>query len=89
MLGLGAGAAGGALIVANVIGFLEVEVGEVAAAALGADGVASLELMDAIAGEPVASLTVGGLMGSGPGAIVGGLTGYILEPAHTRKKPCL
>ncbi len=88
LLGIIGGFTGGALIVANVIGFPEVELGETAVGILGAEGVANLELMDAFAGEPYASLGVGGIMGVGPGAIVGGLTGYILNPVNTPKRPC-
>lgn len=87
LLGLAAGTAGGALIVANVIGFPEVEIGEAAVAAIGAEGIASIEIMDAFAGEPIASLAVGGIMGAGPGTLVGGLGGYILNPTNT-PKPC-
>jgi len=88
-IGIIAGFAGGAIIVANIIGFPEVEVGEgVVGAAIGADGVAQLGFMDAVAGEPFASLAVGGIAGIGPGATVGILTGYILEPSNTPKKHC-
>ena len=83
--GIAVGAVGGALVVANIVGFPEVEVGEAAAIAIGAEGVADLEMMDAIAGEPLASLTVGGIAGAGPGAIVGGAVGHVLTPNKNHK----
>ncbi|GLQ98663.1 RHS repeat-associated core domain-containing protein [Dyella mobilis] len=76
-LGILGGIGVGALAVANVIGFPEVEIGEAGALAIGGDGVATLELLDAAAGEPVASLAVGGISGGGAGALVGGGGGYL------------
>jgi len=67
----------GGLVVANIIGFPEVEIGEAGVVAVGADGAASLELMDAVAGEPMASIAVGAIADAGPGAIVGGTLGYL------------
>lgn len=80
-VGVLVGFGGGALIVANVIGFPEVEIGEGAVTAIGADGIASIELMDAIAGEPFASIATGGIAGIGPGAIAGILIGHTLQPS--------
>ncbi|WP_308142812.1 RHS repeat-associated core domain-containing protein [Burkholderia pseudomallei] len=79
-IGVLAGFAGGALIIANVVGFPEVEIGEGALGVMGAEGLASVELMDAVAGEPVASYAIGGMAGTGPGALAGGAAGYGLTP---------
>ncbi|ONA33550.1 hypothetical protein AQ878_20915 [Burkholderia pseudomallei] len=79
-LGVLGGFAAGGLIVANIVGFPEVEIGEGAVGVLGAEGMASVELMDAIAGEPAASYAIGGIAGTGPGALGGGAIGYGLTP---------
>ncbi|CAJ5947090.1 RHS repeat-associated core domain protein [Burkholderia pseudomallei] len=79
-IGVLGGAAVGGLIIANIVGFPEVEIGEGTAGVLGAEGLASVEAMDALAGEPVASYAIGGIAGAGPGALAGGAAGYALTP---------
>jgi RHS repeat-associated protein len=80
-VGLAGGAVVGGLVVANVIGFPEVEIGEAAAVVIGGEGVLSLEIMDALAGEPIGSIAVGAISGTRPGAIAGGTVAYALTPA--------
>jgi hypothetical protein len=65
----------GVVLAANVLGFPEVEIGEAGAVAMGPTGVSSLAAMDAMAGEPVGSLFVGGISMSGAGGFVGFVTG--------------
>jgi len=69
----------GAVVVANVAGFPEVEVGEVAVGAIGLEGIETLEMMDAIAGEPFASLAIGGIAGAPAGFLVGGGLGTSID----------
>ncbi|GAB2574346.1 RHS repeat-associated core domain-containing protein [Dyella jejuensis] len=79
-VGITGGALLGGAVVANIIGFPEVELGEAAAAAVGVEGVASLEAMDAIAGEPIASLAIGAIAGGAAGSVGGEAAGYALTP---------
>jgi RHS repeat-associated protein len=86
-VGLATGAVAGGLVVANVIGFPEVEIGEAAAVAIGGEGVLSLEIMDALAGEPIGSIAVGAISGTGAGAIMGGAGGYMATRATAPPTP--
>lgn len=81
-IGVLGGAAVGGLIVANIVGFPEVEIGEGAVGVLGVEGLASVEMMDAVAGEPLASYAIGGIAGTGPGALAGGAAGYAVTPPN-------
>lgn len=81
------GAAIGGIIVANVIGFPEVEIGEAAALAMGADGVAALELMDVLAGEPAASIAVGSVNGAAYFGSLGAGAGLLVDNATKKNCP--
>ena len=62
----------GAVIVGNIVGFPEVEVGEGVAAGAGGIGV----LLEAATAEPAATISLGGLSGGAFGAPLGAAAGY-------------
>ncbi len=62
----------GAVIVGNIVGFPEVEVGEGVAAGAGGIGV----LLDAATAEPAATISLGGLSGGAFGTPIGAAAGY-------------
>jgi len=63
------------IILVDVVGFPEAEIVEGSIAIMGTGGFETIMGLDAIAGEPVASYVVGGLMGVGPGFLSGGAIG--------------
>lgn len=92
-IAIGAGVVGtgfavtGIVVVANVIGFPEVEIGE----AVAAGGVAATPLLTSLAGEPIGALYMGAITFGSYGAVTGGVVGFLATPPElpTKKDPKL